>query len=260
MLNSNADFFAQIPSDRMVRKQEIFSDETFRKQLVTTIVASSLPFRIVKNKEFQRLLSLLRPDVRIPGRTTIRADLDRQFEAVCKQLLTDLPTDQRVSIALDAWQSPFKKSFLAITAYHITRDWKYREALLGFEPLDKSHTGSAMATIVERVCDQFKIKDRLFCITTDNASNNDTMRRELEDLLAGYNLEWSPDATKIPCMAHVIQLVVKAILSGFKVSRGELEDIDADDTEIERRLTEAGTDSVASIIEKASHTPKQSFT
>jgi hypothetical protein len=38
-----------------------------------------------------------------------------------------LPETARVSIVLDGWQSLFKKSFLAITAYYIMADWQWKE-------------------------------------------------------------------------------------------------------------------------------------
>jgi hypothetical protein len=80
-----------------------------------------------------------------------------------------------------------------------------------------------MATVVHNVLERFKITNRLFCITTDNASNNGVMRRELEGILGALEAEssWNSDATKIPCMAHVLQLIVKAILNAFKVDMEE---------------------------------------
>jgi hypothetical protein len=97
------------------------------------------------------------------------------------------------------------------------------QCLIGFEPLTGIHSGRNMATVVHNVLERFKITNRLFCITTDNASNNGVMRRELEDILGGLEREssWNSDATKIPCMAHVLQLVVKAILNAFKVDMEE---------------------------------------
>lgn len=71
---------------------------------------------------------MLRPNLDIPHRTAIRSDLDAQYAKVCDSLLLDLPLDSKVSIALDGWQSPFKKSFIAIAAYYITSDWQWKEA------------------------------------------------------------------------------------------------------------------------------------
>ena len=80
-----------------------------------------------------------------------------------------------------------------------------------------------MAAVVHSVLEQFNITSRLFCVTTNNASNNGLMRRELKDHMRTLlqDIEWDSDATKIPCMAHVIQLVVKAILKAFNVNVDE---------------------------------------
>jgi hypothetical protein len=45
------------------------------------------------------------------------------------------------------------------------------------------------------------------------------MRKELEELIKklDINNNWSSESTKIPCLAHVIQLVVKAILRAFNI-------------------------------------------
>ena len=82
-----------------------------------------------------------------------------------------------------------------------------------------------MADVLYNVLDRFSITKRLLCITTDNAGNNGTMRKELEELLNNLDINngWSSDSTKIPCLAHVIQLVVKAILSAFDIKPVESE-------------------------------------
>ena len=83
--------------------------------------------------------------------------------------------------------------------------------MIGFEPLKGSHTGEYMAGVLYKVLEHFSITKRLLCIKTDNAGNNRTMRKELEELLNSLdvNNNWSSDSTKIPCLAHVIQLVIK---------------------------------------------------
>jgi hypothetical protein len=65
---------------------------------------------------------MLRPDLDIPHRTYIRTHLTSLYKNVQSQLFSDLPKTAKVSITLDGWQNPFKRSFLAITAYYITTD------------------------------------------------------------------------------------------------------------------------------------------
>ena len=70
---------------------------------------------------------MLRPDLDIPHRTYIRTHLKSFYENVQSRLLSDLPETAKVLITLDGWQSLFKRSFLAITAYYITTDWQWQE-------------------------------------------------------------------------------------------------------------------------------------
>ena len=87
-----------------------------------------------------------------------------------------------------------------------------------------------MAGILYKVLECFSITKRLLYITTDNAGNNGTMQKELEKLLNSLdvNNNWSSNSTKIPCLAHVVQLVVKTILGAFNIKPAEGEDVDDD--------------------------------
>jgi hypothetical protein len=104
-----------------------FTPAAWREQLIVFLISSNLPFRAVEHPEFRKAMLMLRPDLDIPHRTYIRTHLKSLYESVQSQLLLDLPGSAKVSIALDGWQSPFKKSFLAVTAYYITTDWQWQE-------------------------------------------------------------------------------------------------------------------------------------
>jgi hypothetical protein len=99
-----------------------FTQAVWREQLIVFLISSNLPFQAVEHPEFRKVMLMLRPDLDIPYRTYIRTYLTSLYENVQSQLLSDLPETAKVSIALDGWQSPFKRSFLAVTAYYITMD------------------------------------------------------------------------------------------------------------------------------------------
>ena len=87
-----------------------------------------------------------------------------------------------------------------------------------------------MADVLYNVLECFNITNHLLCITTDNTGNNGTMWKELEELLNNLDInnDWSSKSTKIPCLAHAIQLVVKAILGAFDIKPTETEYSDDD--------------------------------
>ena len=75
------------------------------------------------------------------------------------------------------------------------------------------HTGARLDVHLKDVLDVFELNDgRLLGITTDNASSNYSMTRELQS-----TLEWPPLRNHIPCVAHVIQLALGAFMSSLGV-------------------------------------------
>ena len=82
-----------------------------------------------------------------------------------------------------------------------------------------------MANILYNVLEHFSITKWLLCITIDNAGNNGIIWKELKKLLNNLDVNngWSRESTKISCLAHVIQFIVKAILSTFDIKPTESE-------------------------------------
>lgn len=147
----------------------------------------------------------------IPSAKTIRRRLQTSIQERQQGILRRLPENAKLSIALDCWTSPFAQAFLAISGYFIDGDWEYREVLLGFEPLQGKHTGSNLSNVLFDILRRHEIDQRVFAITTDNASNNKTLMTALQQAI-------SDDTTliRVPCLAHVIQLSLNELLGHIK--------------------------------------------
>src|SRR5213075_1385691 len=88
-----------------------------------------------------------------------------------------------------------------------------QEDLLDFSEVDMSHSGINLAEHIHGVLIRYGICQKLFCITTDNASNNDTTCEELSDrLYDSHQIDWDPKEHHIACLAHVINLAVQSFL------------------------------------------------
>lgn len=206
------------------------------------VAALNLSFRALDHPEFRKLLELARkcpsyqdlpfiPSRRIFGHLQTFAEDGRQ-----RALHSFQANAGKISIALDGWQSPNKQSFLAVTgyvflinlnylltsfSYFIDADWHLQEVLLGFEHIDDRHTGRNLANLVDKILNDCKIEfQRILTITTDNASNNKTLSQILNDCLATLEskLEHQTQITRIPCLAHVIQLSANAFLTHLSIA------------------------------------------
>ena len=118
---------------------------------------------------------------------------------------------------------------VGITGHWIDANFTLQQELLGFVPLSGSHTGEYMAEIVYDILEEFGIKEKFFCVTTDNASNNLLMVKELSKLLSNDGIKWDYKTQHIPCLAHIINLVVQKFLKTIVKDIGDPADSADDD-------------------------------
>lgn len=86
-----------------------------------------------------------------------------------------------------------------------------------FKYVPGHHTGEALGDEVLEILKQFEIAEKLFCITTDNASNNGRMMKHISRRLKDeFNIMWDGSEHHIACMNHIINLAVQDFLKGIK--------------------------------------------
>lgn len=199
-----------------------FTTSQFEERLLKTIACLRLPFQTIENPEFQALLNLVHTgpgDLEMPSAKTLRRRLRDSVASRQESQLRDLPEDAKVSLALDCWTSPFQQAFMAITVYFIDKDWNYREMLLGFEPLHGAHSGVNLSDVLLQLLKDRQLLDRIFSVTTDNATNNETLIRALqESLLSSGAIGVRESIVRVPCMAHVLQLCLKQLLGHIRAA------------------------------------------
>lgn len=174
----------------------------------------------MEHPAFQDLLQTTRlaeSKLDIPSARNIRRLLDDTVKEKQQNVLGKLPNGSNLSIALDCWTSPFCQAFMAITGYFLDQDWNYCEVLLGFEPLHGSHSGAHLSETVLRILKKHGIDNRVLSITTDNASNNNTMMAGVQEIAKSPALNETP-IFRVPCITHVIQLSLKELLGKMKAN------------------------------------------
>jgi len=107
---------------------------------------------------------------------------------------------------------------VAVTAHYADDDFKLHEELLDFFHIPERHTGRNLAIRLHKILHEYNIHTKLYCITTDNASNNGKMMKSLRRLLHKDGIRWDGPRHHIPCFAHVINLAVQSFLKNLKVA------------------------------------------
>jgi hypothetical protein len=163
----------------------------------------------------------LNPLFNLPSATTIRNHLARHVIDVEDKLFETLRENGKVALTLDCWTSPYGASFMAVMGSYIDKDWKLQFRLFGFEHLETIHSGEQLSLALEKLIRQHHLQGRITSITTDNARNNTSLTEKLiqsldearitSDLFSGY-------IQHIPCLAHIIQLSLRALLGQIRLN------------------------------------------
>jgi hypothetical protein len=202
---------------KQVLPEVAFTEEEFRKRLVSWIVRGMIPLLAVELWEFRAMLNLLKPGVPIPSRHTVKEDTMTRYrkeEGHVKERLRNEASE--ISVTLDCWTSPNNKAFLGITGHYIDNDWALQSLLLDFVPLPGDHTGENLCGAFVDVCERRGILDKLGGVTTDNASNVGKCLTELESACSERGVTFAKDQQHVRCVAHVVNLAAQALLRELK--------------------------------------------
>ncbi|RKK08194.1 hypothetical protein BFJ68_g17905 [Fusarium oxysporum] len=90
--------------------------------------------------------------------------------------------------------------------------------VLGLPELKNCHSGGNIAAQILEILESYEVLDRVGYITLDNAGNMDTEMEEIADALG-----FDPKKRRVRCFGQVLNLVVKALLFGYKAEAFEAE-------------------------------------
>jgi hypothetical protein len=150
--------------------------------------------------------------------------------------------------------------FLGVTGNYIDENWCLQKFLLCFEAIQGEHSGENLANVLLKCLTDFNLQSKTLCITTDNASNNDTMIATLEEKLGEvedniFTSSWC----HVRCLAHVINIVCQDVLKGLKaLDRKNIDRFLEDDNNFcESSFSVLAIDKISIMIRKIRRSPRQ---
>ncbi|CAN1346645.1 Zinc finger BED domain-containing protein RICESLEEPER 2 [Linum perenne] len=106
---------------------------------------------------------------------------------------------------------------MCITAHFIGHDWKLHKKVISFSRIT-SHKGSDIGAGIARCLNEWGLK-RLFTVTVDNASANDSAIKYLHGKLHGWGTQFlSGNYLQVRCVCHIINLIVQDGLNKIGMS------------------------------------------
>ncbi|XP_025652376.1 zinc finger BED domain-containing protein RICESLEEPER 2-like [Arachis hypogaea] len=187
-----------------------------RDMFASYVVAGDKPFNMVNDRRFRNWVIYISPTLKLPSRNTVKADIVKihtREAAKLKKILVSIPN--RICLTSDLWTSSTNEGFICLTADFVDENWKLQSKILNFCHMPPPHTGFELSSKIFTLLTKWKIDKKIFSITLDNASSNDTCVEHLKSTLDVHgSLLCDGEFFHVRCSAHILNLIVQ---DGMKI-------------------------------------------
>ena len=164
-----------VDHSRTLRSRKL-DHKAYRDALSRCIIMHDLPFIYVEYEGVWVVNRVLNPDFKPISRNTAKADCWDVFlseKTKLKSILANIP--DRICLTSDVWTAVTTQGYMTVTAHYVDK-WKLNSKLLAFCELESPHTGIELSGKVFGVLKDWGIDEKIFSLTLDNASSNDSMQ------------------------------------------------------------------------------------
>lgn len=215
--------------------------EVFRHKLVTFMICCDEPFTLTENEYFRDLIGYAsgkNDECRLFSAKTTKGlvtDLYQEYKSNIKAELKN--NEGKISFVIDCWTSSNQYPFQGVIARWINSEWELCSTVLDLTILHGSHEGVNLANAFWDVLKEYDdLLTKLLSVTTDNATNMDTLFEELEKLFREISIPFDSKNYRVTCFAHIMNLACQAMIHsiGDGPATEYPSDSDSDDKEQEK--------------------------
>jgi hypothetical protein len=136
------------------------------------IIKCNLPLNLIESPAFRDFMRECVPKWEPMSVKKLKRVIATSFkERVHKKVYETLQNVNHLSLTVDGWSDRRGRGFLGITCHFLDKQMLPQAYLIDFMRIKSPHTSDNIQRQTEYVLDSFNIKEKVFRIITDNASN-----------------------------------------------------------------------------------------
>lgn len=207
----NAETISERTQGQIDRSGKIWSyDPILQRELQhKLVIEKELPFNFFDDSKCTEYIQDgLQPKYRAVSRITMKRDAFKSYKKAKKELLERFKNfDGKISLTSDIWSSKHQDNdgYLCVTA-HWMENWQLNKRIISFDLFEPPHNSFSIYSQIMFGVRDFKIKEKIFSITFDNATNNTAsipyFKNDLHPILDGTFFH-------VRCACHILNLIVK---------------------------------------------------
>jgi hypothetical protein len=186
-----------------------FNPQRSRELMITWSIRAGVAFNKFEDPSFSPWMASLQPTFSCIGRQTIRNDCVGMYDRMKQTLESELQgLDSRICFTSDLWTSNQKLGYICLTAHYVDPNFALHKKIISFKAVKYPHSGLAIEEAITRCMTEYGIKEKMFTITLDNASNNKTACDLLQES-GKSNMLFDGQHLRVRCCAHILNILVQ---------------------------------------------------
>ncbi|GBC46886.2 zinc finger BED domain-containing protein 4-like [Rhizophagus irregularis DAOM 181602=DAOM 197198] len=179
------------------RKHKESRQRELRQFLTNWITEDLQPLYVVQSLSFRKLINELDPAFIIPNEKGIKRIISKSYKSTLPILIEKIRVEAKsVSLITDIWTMKNGQGYIGVTCTYIDSNFVLNEITLTVNHIRYPHTAQHIAESLEETLEEWKLREKVFVITTDNATN---MKKAISDM---NSIKWQA------CGAHTLQLII----------------------------------------------------
>lgn len=147
----------------------------------------------------------------MPDEKGIKKIIQKAYNFTLPTMIGKIKADAKsVSVTTDMWTARNGQGYIGVTCSYIDAKFNLNEITLTVNYVRYPHTSQHIAESLEETFNEWNLREKVFTITTDNASN---MKKAIENM---NNVRWQG------CSAHTLQLIIGKALVLVKTLIGRV--------------------------------------
>ncbi len=159
---------------------------------------------------------MLRSEITFVYCTKLSSMIFSKYDEIHAKIKQDLKESRQIFIMLNAWFSSQKVAYLKVLIYWMNVTFQYHEHFIEFTFLQVELTDHHLMQKLFRILNTYNIKNKLFDVVIDNASNNDTLKKKLERVLSRCDISWNRAQNSISCIIYIINLMTQEFIKAIE--------------------------------------------
>ncbi|PNX80142.1 transposon protein [Trifolium pratense] len=195
-----------------------YCNEKMREIMATAMMVHENPFNAAEHQIWVWAFEYANSEFRKVSHKTARNDCVALYEKEKKILKTQLESVSKISLTTDMWRSSHQVvEYMVITGHFIDVGWNLNKRVLSFVKVPAPRRGIDVADAIYKCLKTWGIENKVFSVSVDNASYNDSCLRCLKDNLSlTGKLILGGSLFHVRCCAHILNLLVQDGLSKIK--------------------------------------------